>query len=394
MQKTARDPICYIVNNFQGNEIQLNRCSMTTPKIEPDLRDLEEETFEESDSIEVPPGDVIAYNELRSCADLFRMYRSGILEIRPGFQREIVWPNTAQTRFIDSLVKQLPIPSMCFSLDYTTEKWQIIDGLQRMWTIIQFLGGKDWSLSRISDVDRNISGQYVPEFRDSSSTLHQYYMRIENVSLPITVIRCDYSKPSHLNYLFTIFHRLNTGGVKLNNQEIRNCINSGGFNNFLQEMSYDDTWLMINGRSTPEGDRYRGQELILRFFAFHDGYEAYRGGLASFLNEYMRKHREPSVAFLDDKRSIFERTVRIFHRAISPGDRPLRMGVSLMEATLVGISLNLPALEVQTSDEIWGKFGTLLASEEFSENRLREGLAGRQRVLERMSAASVVFSGH
>ena len=79
-----------------------------------DIKEIEGQTFFESDSVEVPPSDIVAYNELRSCADLFRMYREGILEIQPEFQRQIVWNNFAQTRFIDSLVKQLPIPSMCF----------------------------------------------------------------------------------------------------------------------------------------------------------------------------------------------------------------------------------------------------------------------------------------
>src|SRR5438552_13974766 len=111
------------------------------------LATLEKESFEEDDSPEVPPSDVIAYNELRSCADLFRMKTQGILEIQPEFQREIVWKGPAQTRFIDSLVKQLPIPSMCFSLDYKTQKWQVIDGLQRMASIVRFLSGEDWILS-------------------------------------------------------------------------------------------------------------------------------------------------------------------------------------------------------------------------------------------------------
>ena len=87
------------------------------------VEELEEQTFEESDSFELPPSEIVAYNELRSCVDLFRIYRGGILDIRPGFQREIVWTLPAQTRFIDSLVKQLPIPSMGFSLDYKAQKW-------------------------------------------------------------------------------------------------------------------------------------------------------------------------------------------------------------------------------------------------------------------------------
>ncbi len=71
-----------------------------------ELEQLENETFEEDDSTEIPPADIVAYNELRSCADLFRMYKDGILEIRPIFQREIVWTAPAQTRFIDSLVNK------------------------------------------------------------------------------------------------------------------------------------------------------------------------------------------------------------------------------------------------------------------------------------------------
>ncbi|HGY1053571.1 TPA: DUF262 domain-containing protein, partial [Aeromonas salmonicida subsp. pectinolytica] len=108
----------------------------------------EDGLFFEDESDQQPPSDIVAYNELRSCADLFRMYDNGILEISPDFQRDSVWKAAGQTRFIDSLIKQLPIPSMCFSLDYKTQKWQVIDGLQRMSAIIKFLDNKkDWRLS-------------------------------------------------------------------------------------------------------------------------------------------------------------------------------------------------------------------------------------------------------
>jgi len=152
------------------------------------------------------------------------MHREGILVIQPEFQREIVWKPPAQTLFFDSLIKQLPIPSMCFSMDYRTIKWQVIDGLQRMATIIRFLSGETWILSRLEDIDVKISGQPVSKFFDKSSELYPYLVKVENLTIPITIVRWDYSKKSHTNYLFIIFHRLNTGGMKLNNQEIRNCI--------------------------------------------------------------------------------------------------------------------------------------------------------------------------
>ncbi len=254
------------------------------------LNDLEQKTFEEDDSYELPPSDIIAYNELRSCADLFRMYTQGILDIQPEFQRDVVWKDAQQTRFVDSLVKQLPIPSMCFSLDFKSQKWQVIDGLQRMSSIVRFLKGTDWKLSKLEDIDPKISGKQVSDFLDINSELYQYYTRVENLTLPITVLRCDYTKSSHTNYLFTIFHRLNTGAVGLNNQEIRNCIFSGPFNQLLKDLDKTPSWKHLVGLKKEKGNRFINQEIILRFFALGDRFENYSGRLANFLNDYMKEY--------------------------------------------------------------------------------------------------------
>ena len=224
---------------------------------------LEEEAFVGDDNADLPPADIVAYNELRSCADLFRMHTQGSLVIQPEFQREIVWKSAAQTRFIDSLIKQLPIPSMCFGLDYKRQEWQVIDGLQRIWSIIQFLSGGNWKLSELKDIDPKISGQAASTFADQNSPLHAYYTRVENLTLPITVLRCDYSKKSHANYLFTIFHRLNTGAMKLNNQEIRNCIFSGPLNDLLRRLNRTPTWKRLNRMKSDVGYRFTKEEVGL-----------------------------------------------------------------------------------------------------------------------------------
>ena len=90
----------------------------------------------------------------------------GQIEISPDFQRGEVWRNSAQTLFIDSLMKQLPIPSMCISLDISSQKRMVIDGLQRISSIIKFLDNKiDWRLSKNEDVDIRISDKKVSEIR-------------------------------------------------------------------------------------------------------------------------------------------------------------------------------------------------------------------------------------
>ena len=135
--------------------------------VEDVIEELADPDFTEDDYNETPPGDIVSYNELRSCADLFRMHEENILDIKPEFERDVVWKPADQTRFIDSLVKQLPIPSLCFALDYKTDKWIVIDGLQRMSAIIRFLSGGDWRLSRLEDINKDLAGKSVASFKSS-----------------------------------------------------------------------------------------------------------------------------------------------------------------------------------------------------------------------------------
>lgn len=358
-----------------------------------DITKLEDLTFREDDSTELPPPDIIAYNELRSCADLFRMYTEGILEIQPEYEREVVWKDPDQTRFIDSLVKQLPIPSMCFSLDYRTQRWQVIDGLQRMSTIIRFLKGSGWTLSKLEDIEPRISGQAVSKLVDRNSDLHSYYTRVENLTLPITILRCDYSKKSHTNYIFMIFHRLNSGGFRLNNQEIRNCIYSGAFNNLLKELNKNPQWMNINKMKRSYGYRFTKEEIILRSFAFHDRYGNYGGRLARFLNEYMADNRNPGHSFLDSKKDVFNRTVDIINKSMFEGRSPRQLSITVLESVMVGVSFNLAFLESQPTSNTKDMYVKLLNEEEFSEQRLSEGLSRKERVIGRVSTAKRVFSG-
>lgn len=361
--------------------------------MEQSIEALELHTYEDDDSLETPPPDIVAYNESRSCADLYRMYKQGILNIQPEFQREIVWKGPAQTRFLDSLIKQLPIPSLCFSMDFKAGKWQVIDGLQRMASIIRFLGGDpNWTLSTLDDIDSDLCGKPAKEFLNPNSSLNRYFQRVENLTLPITVLRCDYSKKQHTRYLFTIFHRLNTGAMRLNNQEIRNCIYSGSFNELLKELNKTSEWMRLNRMKKDTGYRFIKQELILRIFAFHDKYETYGGRLARFLNDYMDDNKEMPVNISNIKRVLFNRTVTAALNKIYEGLPPTKTPLSVIEATMVGVAKNIDKIEAMSQEEVSQRYQSLLEHEEFSEQKLLEGLAGRSRVIGRMKAAIDSFA--
>ena len=250
--------------------------------------------IEDKDNIKsvMPPRDIIAFNELRSCSDLYRLYDKKYLDLNPDFQRGFVWVNKSQTLFIDSLIKQLPIPSLCISLDINSQKRLVIDGLQRISTIIRFLNeSEDWKLSNIDDVDSRIAGKKVSEIRSQFPDL---YGIVENTTIPVTVLRCDYTNKLHMEYLFQIFHRLNSGGNKLYNQEIRNCIYQGTFNTYLKEFVRTDEWKKFTNTNDEKiiKSRYANEELLLRFHAFYSKLESYTGRLALFLNDFMEENKD------------------------------------------------------------------------------------------------------
>jgi len=358
------------------------------------LDELEKQKLYEDDINRVPPSDIVAYNELRSCADLFRMHKQQILEIQPEFQRDVVWLGPAQTRFIDSLIKQLPIPSMCFALDYKKQKWMVIDGLQRISTIVRFLSGSDWKLSNLEDIEQEIAGISVAAIKNPKSKLHSYYTRVENLSIPITVLRCEFDNKAHKEYLFTIFHRLNTGGMKLNNQEIRNCIFGGSLNDLLKRLDSNRNWRKINKMKQGESYRFSKQELILRFFAFHDKHTKYTGHLANFLNSYMGEHQNANEEFVDNKADLFTRTVECLYKNVFADKGPGKFPNTVLEGVLIGVGKNIDYLEKSSPSIIQRKYRELHKNEQFSSEALTEGLSKRPRVIERLNTAIKIFAEH
>jgi len=358
------------------------------------LEQLEKQSQYEEDSAKVPPDDILAYNELRSCADLYRMHDQKIIEIQPEFQREIVWKGPDQTRFIDSLIKQLPIPSMCFAQDHKAQKWIVIDGLQRISTIIRFLEGGDWKLSSLDDIDQNIAGKSVAAIKTSDTSLHHYYSRVENLSIPITVLRCDFKKKSHMEYLFTIFHRLNTGGMKLNNQEIRNCIYCGPFNQLLKDLDQYAPWRRVNKMRPGQSYRFTKQEIILRFFAFYDLHRSYDGHLAKFLNSYMHDNKQPTDEFMNEKKLLFQETVDCIDEKIFDRKAPPKISITVFEATVVGVGKNLAYLAGQNPGRVESLYKKMISNKEFSESALKEGLSKKQRVIDRLDLGISIFTGN
>ncbi|NIJ61136.1 DUF262 domain-containing protein [Qipengyuania flava] len=360
------------------------------PELE--IEELDDPDFTEDDTNEAPPSDIVAFNELRSCADLYRMFDKGILDIQPEFQRDFVWPAGAQTRFIDSLIKQLPIPSMCFALDYKRDRWIVIDGLQRMSTITRFLQGSDWRLSKLDDTDPRLGGKSAAHFKNAEGADKALFSRVENQSLPINVLRCDFSKKAHKEYLFTIFHRLNSGGSKLNNQEIRNCIYGGPLNDLLKDLDTYPAWRKLNRMEPDKNYRFVKQEMILRYFAFKNDLGKYKGQVAKFLNDYMHENQSPPQERLNEMEKDFKRTIDAVVKNIFPNGPEGRIPTSVLEAMLVAVADNIEHVEAQEPAKVKANYDALRADDNFRDEAVAEGLSKIEKVTNRFAAARQIFS--
>ncbi|WP_373246505.1 DUF262 domain-containing protein [Phocaeicola massiliensis] len=354
--------------------------------------EIQENNFiEEDDTMStLPPMDVIAFNELRSTSDIVRLYTTKQLIIQPDFQRGIVWSNKDQSIFIDSLLKQLPIPSLCISLDIHTNKRLVIDGLQRISSIIKFLTDEDWKLSKTDTIDERISGKKVSEIRNNDSQIIEI---IENVVIPVTIIRCDYKNSSHMRYLYQIFQRLNSGGTRLLPQEIRNCIYNGNFNTKLKEIVRTQEWLSIRDKTIEDinNNRFSNEELLLRFYAFYYSLDNYTGRLSDFLNNFMFINKDLDESTLAEYVTLITDTLNLIINKVDNINRICKLKKTILEGLLIGVAKNLSTLQHVNKTEFEKLFSKFEELPEYSLEELSEGLSSREKVINRITSAINVF---
>lgn len=218
------------------------------------------------------------------------MFNTGEIE-KPDMQRNYVWTKSMASRFIDSILLGLPVPSIFLAKD-KNNRLLIVDGLQRIVTISDYIKGrfsKDGSAFRLSNTDSITDkwrGRSFEELPDNLKRAIRIY--------PLHAIVFEQKKPSDDSGMYQIFERINTGGQILKPQEIRNSVYHGPFNDFIKELNEERVWREVLGTDKPDS-RMADDELILRFFAFLDFRNRKEAkqkqiNLAQYLNNYMHDH--------------------------------------------------------------------------------------------------------
>ncbi len=230
------------------------------------------------------------------------------INLSPEFQRRDIWPLDKRSRFIESIIMNVPIPPVFLGED-EYGSYVVLDGRQRLTSLYEFLkngfklrGLKVWeelnSLS-FNDLER----------RKLAKTLTRRFV-------PAVVIL----KESTPEVKYDVFDRLNQGGVIADPMEIRNAIYAGAFNRLLHELSANATFRKLwSIPADPEEllknnaySRMYDLELVLRFFALSQ-YESMNLKFKDYLSDYMDQRNKAYSATPDLK----DTDSALFHRAVA-----------------------------------------------------------------------------
>ncbi|NNJ11945.1 DUF262 domain-containing protein [Chloroflexales bacterium ZM16-3] len=186
------------------------------------------------------------------------------IDLQPDFQRNVVWDPTRQSRLIESILLRIPLPA--FYLDATAEdKWLVVDGLQRLTTLKRFyFDNKDLPEGELPLVLTNLEFLDDLEGKQFKQLPRNLQRLIEDTELNLYVIRPE--TPPEVK--FTIFSRVNTGGLVLTPQEIRHALFQGWATHFLEELTRLPEFLSATTGSI-SSRRMDDRECALRFLAFH-----------------------------------------------------------------------------------------------------------------------------
>lgn len=286
-----------------------------------------------------------------SFRELITMYEEDEL-IKPELQRHYVWDKVEASRFIESLLLGLPVPSI-FLANTSDDHKLIVDGYQRIMTVYDFVKGiwtKDGRVFRLSNSDK-INERWKGKSFGELSSAEQRKIR----STTIHAIVFEQIKPKENDTsLYQIFERINTGGRALAAQEIRNCVYQGTLNSMLIEVNRNEDWRHFMGEDVDS--RMKDMEFILRYFAINTDKvkNAPKGNISlkKLLNEYMgsaENNRDEKVAYLKD---TFNRTISFirnnigdnaFHNIVSgdPDKIRKRFYPTIFDSIMVGTTIAL-----------------------------------------------------
>lgn len=293
-----------------------------------------------------------------------------ILNLRPEYQRRLRWDNKKKSLLIESLLMNVPIPPI-FLFEHDYARYEVMDGQQRLNAIDEFFNNS-FKLHGL-EIWKGLNGL---DYKNCPPKIIKGLER-RSISAVIVLAESDDPKTSKLRFDVrrSVFERLNTGGQRLNAQELRNCVFSGPLNKLLLDLSREKLLTQVLGiPSYDENERsdgfvssersrnhlYRTMgdcQLVLRFFALRNR-ENIKGSILAILDNFMEAHENADPKTLETYRKDFIDRLTLAHdvfgvatfRLPSNGEKPGKVSRPLFDAVMVAL------------DEMWGQADKIRAA--------------------------------
>jgi hypothetical protein len=241
------------------------------------------------------------------------------IRLQPFYQRRRRWDDERKSKLIESFIMNIPVPP-CFLYESEFARYEVMDGQQRISAIWDFFDNK----FRLKGLEQwpELNGRIY----DRLPTDIRRGLDRRSISYIVLLKESTSSKDNELLLRQQVFERLNTGGVKLEKQEIRHCIYHDIFDQLLIELSRHDAMRRAFGlpiysseedRNPPDSllgnahfSKMKDAEFVLRFFALRHVTE-YRSGMQFFLDQYMVRSRRFSNEDIGILKRIFCTTIEL-----------------------------------------------------------------------------------
>jgi hypothetical protein len=254
-----------------------------------------------------------------SIGELTNLYRDNDLDIHPEFQRVFRWTDSQKTRLIESILLGIPIPPI-FVAQRKDGVWDVVDGVQRLSTIFQFMGLlRDEKGTKVTPLVLEKT-KFLPSLKNKTWDLENAFTRdqklyIKRAKIDMKIVLKESDEKSK----YELYMRLNTGGSALSPQEVRNC---------LMIMAYPETYRWIHGLANVSdfresisisdqavSEQYH-MELVTRFITFRKLEEAMLsevGDIGDFLNDYLETIHKLTVEAKKAEEKAFRETFRLIY---------------------------------------------------------------------------------
>lgn len=342
----------------------------------------DENRSEDNEDIISPfaPKDIRIVVEPKTIDHLVTRLRYDEIDMNTEFQRKgNLWKPEVQSRLIESILLRLPLPPFYF--DATDEnKWLVVDGLQRLWSIKNFIINTEKSSDENEDqkkIPLELNGlEILTDYNGNNITYDKLNRTMQRriLETPITTYLIQPGTPKEVKY--NVFRRINTGGLGLNSMEIRNALNPNQPSNFLRDLSEDSD---VKSILRMQDKRMEDRELLLRAYAFiNKDHSKYQKPLSTFLDKAMESLIAKTKQELDQisnkivdaiffQVELFGR--HIFSRSITGKPNRIRLNSALFEVWVSNVYYldeTQKTSLLRNKEDLINDYKRLLNNEEFA----------------------------